>query len=531
MASSAGLQRIGRYRIVRPLSKGGMALVYEARRESLAGVSPRVALKLILPEHAASETFRDLFINEARLGASMQHQNLVQIQDFDSEGETYFLVMEYVEGFTLRRMMTLAERHHLRVPLSVVAEIGRQVCDGLDYAHKAIDEQGRPLHLVHRDMKPSNLILTPHGIMKVLDFGISKGRLREERKGSVKGTWGYMAPEQAAGQDVGPTADVFGLAVVLYELAALRPMFSQETHKDEMRRLLKDDHAARVAATLDASCSPLVGVLVRALQRDPAARYDSAATFGRALSALLPDPVTARDDLVRFVREIEALDRDRERARPAAPRPTTVADTPTSAQAPAVRWGVVATFGLAAATSFALLVAALAGSLVGLGEAIPRDSIPAVIEEPAGPAGEGAPGESRRERPPPSGSRRARAEAATLASADVQAEVPEAPIEPVTIAVIRPGAPAAEVARVEVAPAPPPAPKPPGRLSVGSRQAAEVFVDGHYVSRAPVDRELPSGPHEVTLVAADGRRKTFRVEVTPDKVQRKVWDFERMEWR
>src|SRR5688500_9274919 len=86
-------QRLGRYRLVRPLSKGGMALVYEGRRESLAGVEPRVAIKIILPEHASSETFKELFINEARLGASMQHQNLVRIQDFDSQGDTYFLVM------------------------------------------------------------------------------------------------------------------------------------------------------------------------------------------------------------------------------------------------------------------------------------------------------------------------------------------------------------------------------------------------------------------------------------------------------
>ncbi|MGC6493785.1 MAG: protein kinase, partial [Myxococcota bacterium] len=109
-------ERIGRYRIIRPLSKGGMALVYEGRRDSMAGISTKVAIKVILPNYAKSEAFKELFINEARLGAAMQHQNLVQIQDFDAEDDQYFLVMEYVEGLTLSRVVGLAARHDLRIP-------------------------------------------------------------------------------------------------------------------------------------------------------------------------------------------------------------------------------------------------------------------------------------------------------------------------------------------------------------------------------------------------------------------------------
>ncbi|HMV70408.1 MAG TPA: serine/threonine-protein kinase [Myxococcota bacterium] len=307
--------RIGRYRIVRPLSKGGMALVYEGRRESLAGVSPRVAIKVILPDFANSSTFRDLFINEARLGAAMQHQNLVQIQDFDSDGERYFIVMEYVEGLTLARIIGLAARHDVRVPLVVICEVGRQACDGLFYAHQAVDTQGRALGLVHRDVKPSNLILNNQGGVKILDFGISKGTLRQEKAGSVKGTWGYMAPEQASGERIGPTADIFALAIVLYEMAARRSMFKGR-EEEEIRRLLLDDHAARMASTLDAQYAPLVRVLVRALQRDPSARYATAGEFGRALSELLPDPITAREETVRFYQRITDL-HQRERAAPA----------------------------------------------------------------------------------------------------------------------------------------------------------------------------------------------------------------------
>ncbi|MCA9489169.1 MAG: protein kinase [Myxococcales bacterium] len=544
-----------------------MALVYEARRESLAGVSPRVALKIILPEHASSETFRELFINEARLGASMRHQNLVQIQDFDSEGDTYFLVMEYVEGLTLRRVISATERSARRLPLSVIAELGRQACDGLQYAHTATDEQGKPLQLVHRDIKPSNLIVSPTGILKVLDFGISKGRLREERKGSVKGTWGYMSPEQAMGLEVGPSSDVFGLAVVLYELASLRPMFSQDQAKDEMRRLLKDDHAARMAATLDsAAYGPLVGVLVRALQRDPAARYESAEAFGRALSALLPDPITARDELVRFAADLEAMDKPRPRAVAADEAPS----EPVRKRRPlppAV--GNALSVGVGALVSFTLLLGLGVGTLSLLqdparhvvlegdvpatamaatspaseGATAPVDTAPPLAQdEPPGPAGVGAPGERRGTplarprngtRRPPSSSRRAqRAASAATPEAEVPVALP-AVEEPVTIAVIRPKPPPTERVEQPVAApvAVPEEPRDPGTVMLGSRQAAEVWVDGSFVAQAPVEQLLPAGRHEIVLVAADGRRRAFDVEIEPGGRVKRVWDFDRMEWR
>ncbi len=403
-----------------------MALVYEGRRESLAGVSPRVAIKLILPEHAGSETFRQLFINEARLGAKMAHQNLVHIQDFDSEGDTFFLVMEYVEGITLRRIISQSHRHSRSVPLVVVAELGRQACDGLHFAHGACDDDGVPLELVHRDMKPSNLILNPQGVVKVLDFGISKGRLRTERKGSVKGTWGYMAPEQAGGEDVHPAADVFGLAVVLYELCSQRPMF-QDKKKDEIRRLLKDDHAARMAATLDgARYGPLIPLLVRALQRDPAARYSQAADFGRALSSLLPDPITARDEVVRYFNEIQATVPECSAAVPtAAPvgtGPGSLVVSPSRSPEGDPSLGGLLTFGVGAVLSLFVLGGVLLMALSDSGAVADSDAdpthqgpprlpapqavAPVELGEPAGPAGVGAPGE-RGDRgavpPPPEG--------------------------------------------------------------------------------------------------------------------------------
>ncbi len=519
----ASLERLGRYRIVRPLSKGGMALVYEARRESLAGVSPRVAIKLILPEHAASQTYKDLFINEARLGASMQHQNLVQIQDFDCEGETWFLVMEYVEGFTLRRLIGAATRFDLKLPVSVIAEIGRQACDGLHHAHQAADEHGQQLELVHRDIKPSNLILSPHGGVKVLDFGISKGRLREERTGSVKGTWGYMAPEQAVGDEVGPPADVFGLATVLYELAAKTPMFHKRS-KEDIRRLLKDDHAARLAATLDPSTyGPLIGVLVRALQRDPAARYATAEDFGRALSELLPDPITARDEVVRYYQRIEALEADAaEKAKQAVPQgaqPAIDADEGSVEEEEPAPPSLLVTFTVGALLSGALLLALALGSLVLFTEPSPSEAKP-------------------------------RPGTAAAAAVEVQPEprqetepVPEPEPEPVTVTIVRraaepepepevpPEAPADEApdAEPDAAPAPPDADV--ARMTIGCKQPAEVYIGGQYAGDAPVTKELPPGRYAVSINAADGRRKSFPLTVEGGDTVRRTWDFDRMEWR
>lgn len=307
LGPSVAGETLGPYRLVRPISAGGMARVYEGRFESLAGVSTRVAIKVIHPDFAAEDGFRDLFIQEARISARLEHLNLVRVQQFNREGELYFLVMEYIEGVTFRKIISAYRDGAAALDAELLAELGRQVCDGLAYAHALVGDHGEPLHLVHRDMKPSNMMLNSQGVAKLLDFGISYAHGSEESTGAVKGTWGYMAPEQAAGAPVGPAADLFGLAAVLYELAAKAPLFPEEDNA-VIRRRLAEDEAARRAARLGGEWADLGGLLVRALQRDPAARFRSAAAMGRALGALVPDPMGARDRLVRMVAEIRRGD-------------------------------------------------------------------------------------------------------------------------------------------------------------------------------------------------------------------------------
>lgn len=536
-----------------------MALVYEARRESLAGVAPRVAIKVIIPDYASSDQFQELFINEARLGAQLHHQNLVQIQDFDRDGDKFFLVMEYVEGFTLRRIVTQCYHNKITIPLDTLCEMGRQACDGLDYAHKAHDEQGRHLGLVHRDMKPSNMVLNPQGVLKVLDFGISKGRLVREKKGSVKGTWGYMAPEQASGLEVGPGADVFGLATVLYELAAKRPLFEQRAPED-IKRLLDDDHAVRMAATLDPAYSPLVPVLMRALQRDANARYQSAGDFGRALSELMVSPITARDELVRFYDYIHALDT----GKPVGRAPGTgsgLGDSPQGSQLPSqaslvasqsasvqepASWKSVL---LASAFLIAAVVVMVGTILVGgLGVAWytqPVDSVVAApiapkpaADEPAGPAAVGS------DDPPPPLAMRTETKRPAPSAPPAKKPTPGAsnpvdkPPDEASFVVKRVKDPPPETKVVAPKVVEPAVVLPPealgvGRLTISALPGSfEVWVDGKLVNKGPISRmEFPATKHVVQIMAEDGRTKTFDLNLVVDQEIRKIWDFDRMEWR
>ncbi|MCO4743274.1 MAG: protein kinase [Proteobacteria bacterium] len=556
------LKRIGRYEIVRPLSKGGMALVFEARRMSLAGVSPRVAIKVILPQHADSRTFRELFINEARVGASMHHQNLVQIQDFDQDENGFFLVMEYVEGITLRSAITLCQRHGIPVPLEVIAELGRQACDGLDYAHTVRDEEGEPLDLVHRDIKPSNLILTPHGVVKILDFGIALARLMKESKGAVRGTWGYMAPEQAAGKTVKGQADIFGLGAVLFEMAARSALFPRK-EPEKVKRLLQDDHAARMVATLDPEYRPLVGVLVRALQRDPAARYRNAAEFGRELSALLPDPVTVREQLSHFYDVVTALKAGRPvpAARsyggvgssaltggaPTAGSAASIVASDVHSVAPPSRRKELLLGASALAAVLVVALLALSGvlALSMLLEPQPGPAIAEVVEQkpparlPPGPAPkveepepvEVAPKVAPKPRPAPT---------ARPAPEPVVAPKPALPkpVRVVRAEVPAPApAPAPEIRVVSPPPEPvvvePPPASGPGSITVAATvPGSEVYIDGLFVRKVPlIDHELEAGDHLVGITAPNGLSKRFRVTVEAGETTTWNWDFDRQEFK
>ena len=561
-----GSDRIGPYRLIRPISVGGMAKVYEGRFDSLAGVSTRVAIKVIHPDFANEGGFQDLFIQEARISARLEHLNVVRVQQFNREGDLYYLVMEYIDGVTFRKIVTACKKHGLRLSPSLLAELGRQACEGLHYAHVLTDDHGQPLRLVHRDMKPSNLMLNVQGVAKVLDFGISYATGQQESRGSVKGTWGYMAPEQAEGEAVGPAADLFGLASVLYEVVTLEPLFV-ETDNAGIRRALAADEAARRAAAIGGANAELAGTLVRALQRDPAARYRSGEAMARALGALVPDPMGARDELVRFVAELRRLDQGG--VSPGADRTGSAASVSTlrgqglpvvtgSLHAPArekPKRSKVKRPGVWAA-AFSILFALFSVTVLGFTawrilrrpparepaavieavviEAAPGVVAPAPVVVEPGPAPVLVESAVATEAQPIPRVQPTEAAAPSRATPTKPPREPSAPTRSADLvaglgAEPAPGSSAAAGTAPSVAGGP--ATKAEGILSVSATPRAQVMVDGAYVRFTPLFQyAVSAGPHSVLLVTSDGRRKSFRVDVAEGVETRRIWLFDEERW-
>jgi serine/threonine protein kinase len=268
----------GRYRIEDVLGRGGMASVYLARDEEL---ERPVAVK-VLAEHIADQpVFHDRFLREARLAAQLSHPNIVQVFDVGEEDGSPFIVMECVEGSTLGD--ELKERG--RLDPDEVVDLALQICGGLEHAHAA--------GLVHRDIKPQNLLLRPDGTVKIADFGIARAAetTRLTQIGSVLGTAAYLAPEQALGEEVTAAADLYSLGCVLYELLIGRTPYVFETlpelvvkHREEVIppvRELRPEVPERLEAAV-----------MHALARNPEYRPESAAALAEELAVASPDPPT-----------------------------------------------------------------------------------------------------------------------------------------------------------------------------------------------------------------------------------------------
>ncbi|MCC6810449.1 MAG: serine/threonine protein kinase [Deltaproteobacteria bacterium] len=261
-----------------------MAEIFLARQKSVAGFERNLVLKRILPELASHPEFVEAFVNEARLAAQLNHPNIVQIIDLGRDGDTYFLAMEYIQGASLLDLMQLAKKS-TPPPLGVSLSTIFDAAAGLHHAHFARDLDGAPLNVVHRDVTPSNIIVSYDGIAKVVDFGIAKATVQQGKKtqtGALKGKLGYFAPEQVLGESIDKRVDVFALGICAYELLANAHPFRQGTEYDTLRCIAEgrflplSAHAVSVPA-------PIEEVIARALARKPDDRYQ---TCGELLGAL-----------------------------------------------------------------------------------------------------------------------------------------------------------------------------------------------------------------------------------------------------
>jgi serine/threonine-protein kinase len=279
---------LGPYELVQRLATGGMAEVYLARREGPHGFQKIVAVKRILPQMAEDPDFCAMFIDEARVCARLAHPNIVQVFDFGEQDGELYMAMEYVDGTTGARLIRAAAARGEDIPLDICLHIALSVLRGLDYAHNARDDDGRPLHLVHRDVSPGNVLIDRHGAVKLTDFGIARAAEIERRTeaGQLKGKLGYMSPEQVTGRELDARSDLFTLGIVLAELVTIRPLFSGGTEMDVLLRIRDADLSAIDRASTRVP-DDVRSVLYRALAKDPLLRYPSAAAFAEALEEIV----------------------------------------------------------------------------------------------------------------------------------------------------------------------------------------------------------------------------------------------------
>jgi serine/threonine protein kinase len=235
-----GRQLVDRYELVAEIASGGMATVFLARLSGVGGFQRMVAIKRLHPHLAGDQEFVDMFLDEARLAAGIHHPNVVSILEVGASPRGYYLVMEYIEGDTLARLLARAATSSQRVPEPIVIRVVLDMLAGLHAAHELKDEAGQPTSLVHRDVSPQNLLVGVDGVCRITDFGVARAatRLAGTRVGQLKGKIAYMAPEQALGQtDLDRRADVFAAGIVLWEVLAGRRLFKSENEAATLSRV------------------------------------------------------------------------------------------------------------------------------------------------------------------------------------------------------------------------------------------------------------------------------------------------------
>jgi serine/threonine protein kinase len=296
-----------RYAILGRIATGGMAEIFLARSTSLAGVERYVVLKRVLPERARDPVFVKMFLDEARLAAQLQHPNIAQVHDIGRLGDSYFFTMEYVHGEDLRSVLQRLSALRRALPVNHALLIAAGAAAALHHAHERTGPDRRPLGIVHRDVSPSNVMVSFEGAVKLVDFGVAKASQRstETRTGTVKGKIAYLSPEQCKGSPIDRRSDIFSLGIVLYELLTCTRLFKRDTDFATMTSIVNDD--APPPSLQRPELGPAIDrVVTTALARDPARRFPTAGDLLEALEQAAEESGKSMSahGLGRFLREL-----------------------------------------------------------------------------------------------------------------------------------------------------------------------------------------------------------------------------------
>ncbi|HVP68478.1 MAG TPA: serine/threonine-protein kinase [Anaeromyxobacteraceae bacterium] len=270
----------GRYLLLERVDVGGMAEVFLARGPD----GEACAVKRLLPGLEEDPAVLGMFLDEARLTALLSHPGIVAVRDFGRAAGGPYMVMEYVPGVDLGAVLRREGERGRRLPPAISAFVAREVALALDHAHQRRDREGRPLGIVHRDVSPRNVLLAFSGAVKLIDFGIARAaKARSGEEGVLRGKVSYMSPEQASGGPVDPRSDVFALGAVLHEMLAGARLFRGDTDLEVLERIRRADVAAPSASNAEVP-GGLDAAVLRALDRDPARRFETAGALALALA-------------------------------------------------------------------------------------------------------------------------------------------------------------------------------------------------------------------------------------------------------
>ncbi len=276
-----------KYSVTHKLDAGGMAEVWKGKATSM-GFDKVVAIKRVLPQLSKNDKFIQMFLDEAKLSLYLNHANIVQTFDIGKADQSYFIVMEWIDGANLKGIMEMAAERGYKVPREQAVFIAMEMCKGLSHAHNRKDPDGKPLNIVHRDISPPNVLISREGEVKLVDFGLAKAASQAvfTDPGIVKGKFAYLSPEAALGQSVDGRTDVFATGIVLWEMLTGRRLFNGKNDLETVKMVRAAEIPSLASLGIDVE-PQLEGIMRRALARDPHQRYQTAEQLGHELASYL----------------------------------------------------------------------------------------------------------------------------------------------------------------------------------------------------------------------------------------------------